>query len=53
VFAEDQVAFPVTGHSPVLGFGWSLADVHDPRTTAATVGQPDPRGRRITRPVRR
>ena len=51
--AEDQVAFPVAGHRAVLGFGWSFADVHDPRPGAATVGQPDPVERRITRPVRR
>jgi hypothetical protein len=39
---EDQVAFPVAWHRAVFGFSWSFADVHDPWTGTASVGQPHP-----------
>ena len=42
--AEDQVAFPVTGHRPVLGLGRPFGDVQDVRPATAAVGQPDALG---------
>ncbi len=41
VLAEDQVAFPVSGHRPVLGLCWPLGDVQRVRTPTTPVGQPD------------
>jgi hypothetical protein len=38
VFSEDQVAFPVPGHRPVVCLGWPFGDVQRVRSTAAAVG---------------
>ncbi|HMD12131.1 MAG TPA: hypothetical protein VKG90_07335 [Marmoricola sp.] len=42
LLAEDEVAFPMTGHRAVLDFSGAFADVHDPGPTATTVRKPDP-----------
>jgi hypothetical protein len=39
-FAEQQVAFPMTGHRAIGGFGGSFGDVQRVRTTATAIGKP-------------
>ena len=47
--AEDQVAFPVTGHRAVLGFGRAFADVEDVRAGRRGRRAAGRLGRRIIR----
>jgi len=52
VKTNDEVAFPVAGYGPVIGFGWSLAN-HD-RNFGEFAPRPRvlARGTRSARPVR-
>ena len=50
---DDQVAFPVPGHRPVLDLGGPLADVDHVRDPAPAARRRARRGLRSARPVRR